>query len=194
VSARRAAEGVHLTVFDEGIGMPADQVAQLNARLRRPPMLTAELAGTMGLLVVSRLAGRHRIEVELRSVRGGGTAALVALPTGLLAPVAPRPAAVEQPMSIGSTRGQLGPAGYAPGRPARAALPAASAGSPAPVGGANGGLPQRRPGGLLVPGAASGTATGTDPNLPPDPDTVRARLSGLASGLAAAARRNQQST
>src|SRR2546421_4345113 len=66
VAARRAVEGVHLTVFDGGIGMPAGQVTELNTRLRRPTMLTAELAGTMGLLVVSRLAARHGIEVELR--------------------------------------------------------------------------------------------------------------------------------
>src|SRR5437763_1692061 len=91
VAARRAVEGVHLTVFDEGIGMPHAQVAELNNRLRRPTMLTAELAGTMGLLVVSRLAARHGIEVELRSALGGGTAALVALPTALLAHVPPRP-------------------------------------------------------------------------------------------------------
>jgi hypothetical protein len=64
--------------------------------------------------------------------------------------------------------------------------------SPAPAG--NQGLPRRRPGDLLLSGGvvdAADRGAPTDPNLPPDPDTVRARLSGLASGLAAAARRNQ---
>ncbi len=188
VSARRAADGVHLTVFDEGIGMPAAQVSQLNARLRRPAMLTAELAGTMGLLVVSRLASRHGIDVELRSVQGGGTAALVALPTGLLTQVPPRPTAIEQPVPVSAIPAQIGSSVFAP-----------IASAPAVGGGANGMLPRRRPGDRLVPGGltVNGTIPGNgadDPNLPPDPDVVRARLSGLASGLAAAAKRNQQST
>src|SRR5256885_2174932 len=109
-AAPRAVEGVHPTPVDEGIGMPADQVTALNQRLRRPTMLTAELAGTMGLLVVSRLAARHGIEVELRSAQGGGTAALVAVPTALLARVPPRPqpqvAAAAAPLLIPA---QVGP-------------------------------------------------------------------------------------
>jgi hypothetical protein len=56
------------------------------------------------------------------------------------------------------------------------------------------GLPRRRPGDLLLSGGAVDAADLSghpDDNLPPDPDTVRARLSGLASGLAAAARHHQ---
>jgi signal transduction histidine kinase len=210
VAARRAVEGVHLTVFDEGIGMPAAQVTELNTRLRRPAMLTAELAGTMGLLVVARLAARHGIEVELRSAQGGGTAALVALPTALLArvparpqvqvaaaaPLRPIPAQVTPSLAAPSFAGAsvfAGPAfpGPPPAGPAFAVPPT----SPAPV--RNDGLPRRRPGDLLLSGGAVDAAdlgAPADPNLPPDPDTVRARLSGLASGLAAAARRNQNST
>ena len=77
--------------------------------------------------------------------------------------------------------------------PMAGAMPGPMFTSPAPAG--NHGLPRRRPGDLLLSGGgdAHPGAPG-DPNLPPDPDTVRARLSGLASGLAAAARRNQNGT
>jgi hypothetical protein len=73
--------------------------------------------------------------------------------------------------------------------------PTAPPTSPAPAG--NHGLPRRRPGDLLLSGGAIDAADlsgASDPNLPPDPEVIRARLSGLASGLAAAARRNQNST
>ncbi|HKT01200.1 MAG TPA: nitrate- and nitrite sensing domain-containing protein, partial [Rugosimonospora sp.] len=89
VSARRSVDSVTISVFDEGIGMPQHQVEELNARLARPTMLTAELAGTMGLLVVGRLAIRHGIAVELRSTAPGGTVALVTLPNSILAPAPP---------------------------------------------------------------------------------------------------------
>jgi hypothetical protein len=55
-------------------------------------------------------------------------------------------------------------------------------------------LPRRRPGGLLLSGSAvnkDDLAWAGQADLPPDPDTIRARLSGLASGLAAAQRQNQ---
>jgi hypothetical protein len=52
------------------------------------------------------------------------------------------------------------------------------------------GLPRRRPGSLLVAGQMTRPqpVAADDPTRPPDPDAIRARLSGLASGLAAAAR------
>jgi hypothetical protein len=51
-------------------------------------------------------------------------------------------------------------------------------------------LPRRHPGDLLMAGAGPGDILGfdDDPNRPPDPEVTRARLGGLASGLAAAAR------
>jgi hypothetical protein len=53
-------------------------------------------------------------------------------------------------------------------------------------------LPRRHPGDLLLSGRAVGPAEllgfDDDPNRPPDPEIIRARLGGLASGLAAAAR------
>jgi signal transduction histidine kinase len=219
VTARRAIDNVTITIFDEGIGMPAERVTELNARLARPTRLTAELAGTMGLLVVARLAQRHRIEVELRSVPGGGTAALVALPLGILAPM-PAPVspasgpvgiAPTSPVAIGSAAAAraapVSPAAAARAAPVSPAVPAAAAPSLPTVGAAphavapDGAgapaqpdvvLPRRHPGDLLLSGRAVGPAEllglEDDPNRPPDPEVTRARLGGLATGLAAAAR------
>ncbi len=191
VSARRTLDRLSLTVFDEGIGMAAEQVTLLNERLRRPSMLTAELAGTMGLLVVARLATRHGIEVELRSALGNGTAALAALPETVLTipPVRPEPPV----RAVLATPAPVSPP-PAPVSPAPARVSPAPAPAPAAVPSSNGhsrGLPRRRPGDLLLSGSAADDGdlrTAADPNLPPDPEIVRARLSGLASGLAEAAR------
>ena len=184
VSARRAVDGVSLTIFDEGIGMQPALVTELNTRLRRPTVLTAELAGTMGLLVVARLAARYRIQVELRSAPGGGTAALVSLPTTILGPMPTQAESPERTTTVPARRRPVPPIPPAPPIVALISQPVATDGS----------LPRRRPGDLLLSGGAVDAADlgeGPDANLPPDPDTVRARLSGLASGLAAAARHHQ---
>jgi Histidine kinase-, DNA gyrase B-, and HSP90-like ATPase len=219
VSARRGIDSVTVTIFDEGIGMPPERVAELNERLARPPRLTAELAGTMGLLVVARLAYRHGIAVELRSVPNGGTAALVALPLAILAPM-PAPVSPAGPLGIDPGRIVLDAVPVplippVPAAPVSPAVPAPAAGTvPAPVapvaarvtavgsasgsapvpgnGAGSGLLPRRHPGDLLMAGRAAGPGDlvgfDDDPNRPPDPEVTRARLGGLASGLAAAAR------
>jgi anti-sigma regulatory factor (Ser/Thr protein kinase) len=208
VTARRAIDNVTITIFDEGIGMPAERVTELNARLARPTRLTAELAGTMGLLVVARLAQRHRIAVELRSVPGGGTAALVALPLGILAPMPAPVSPASGPVGIAPTSPvAIGSAAAARAAPVSPAVPAAAVPSLPTVGAAphavapDGAeapaqpdivLPRRHPGELLLSGRAVGPAEllglEDDPNRPPDPEVTRARLGGLATGLAAAAR------
>ncbi len=241
VTGRRDVDGVQLSVYDEGIGLPPTQLNEANARLAGPTQLTAELAGTMGLLVVSRLATRHSISVSLRSAHRGGTVAVVLLPNALLAPapsvtehtaamlrrrVTPTevvegevlPATQELPTvvgraAVGATRSPAGSSGGSdpvadtdggsptvpdpdpradsPTEPVPADRPAPAGPAPQPAG-SNGHLPKRRPGGLLLDGAAVGAddlAAPDGPRIrPPDPDQVRARLAGLASGLAAAAR------
>jgi hypothetical protein len=66
-------------------------------------------------------------------------------------------------------------------------LPEPPAEPAAPAGGTPGYLPQRRPGGLLLNNGA-GTDEADGGQRPPDPELIRARLAGLASGMAAAAR------
>jgi signal transduction histidine kinase len=84
VTARHQGGGVLLAIYDDGIGMAAEDLAEANHRLAARVDLTASLAGTMGLLVVARLAARHGIEVRLRSNPGTGTVALIHLSGALL--------------------------------------------------------------------------------------------------------------
>ncbi|MYU24348.1 nitrate- and nitrite sensing domain-containing protein [Streptomyces sp. SID8352] len=88
---------VMLSVQDEGIGMTAERLERLNARLTdfdpEAPYEQDEEDGLgLGLYVVARLAHRHGVRVRLREQKQGGIAAVVVLPTTLLA--AEPPAAV----------------------------------------------------------------------------------------------------
>jgi signal transduction histidine kinase len=93
VCARHGFDGVTLTIYDNGIGLTPEDLADANQRLMSQADLTASLAGTMGLLVVARLAARHGVRVRLSSQPSAGTAALVHLPDQLLEPLAPAPRA-----------------------------------------------------------------------------------------------------
>ncbi|HEX6497794.1 MAG TPA: nitrate- and nitrite sensing domain-containing protein [Micromonosporaceae bacterium] len=221
VAARRAVGDVEISIYDEGIGMPPEHLAEINKRLAEPSTLTSDLVRTMGLLVVGRLAARHDISVELRSSLGGGTVALVRVPGVLLTatrpdanrrlgysgPLVPAPALsapatrtvidaepVEQPPvpAFGAS------AHLAPVRPGTYVSPSAARTGTVTTHDSEpmtqtatvtpAGLPRRRPGGQLshrrVP-----VEQGSDALL--DPDVVRARLAGLAGGLAAGQRRPQ---
>ena len=84
VTTKKSPEGVVIKVSDAGLGMKDDAMAALNDELRSGGEINAETARRMGLLVVSRLAKRHGIFVELeRNTRGGVTASVV-LPTTIL--------------------------------------------------------------------------------------------------------------
>ncbi|MET9505470.1 nitrate- and nitrite sensing domain-containing protein [Streptomyces sp. NPDC006622] len=81
---------VMLSVQDEGIGMTEERLARLNARLTEfAPDTPYEQEGEeglgLGLYVVARLAHRHGVRVRLREQKQGGVAAVVVLPTSLLA-------------------------------------------------------------------------------------------------------------
>jgi signal transduction histidine kinase len=80
---------VMLSVQDEGIGMPADRLTRLNARLTDfDPEISYDQEGEeglgLGLYVVARLADRHGVRVQLREQKQGGTAAVVVVPQPLL--------------------------------------------------------------------------------------------------------------
>ncbi|KAA6219658.1 HAMP domain-containing protein [Streptomyces filamentosus] len=114
---------VMLSVQDSGIGIPADRRADLNTRLAAADPEAFEGEG-LGMRVVSLLAARHGVGVELREQKPGGTAAVVVLPLPLL-PTAP-PAASEQ-VRLGGTG--AGPVVHLPGSEAEAnsnALPSRS--------------------------------------------------------------------
>jgi two-component sensor histidine kinase len=85
VSAHLTESGsVLLRIEDDGIGMPAERVAELNSRLSDEPTLTDDSVRHMGLAVVRRLAARHDMRVRIDRRSPHGTTATVLLPTGLL--------------------------------------------------------------------------------------------------------------
>ena len=86
VEARRIGDRAVLYVEDRGIGVSADQLADLNERLATPPIVDVAVSRMMGLVVVARLAYRHGVKVELRPAAERGTIADVLLPTSVLVP------------------------------------------------------------------------------------------------------------
>ncbi|MGW7043384.1 sensor histidine kinase [Streptomyces avermitilis] len=94
---------VMLSVQDEGIGMTAERMRQLNSRLADfdPEDAYDQESGEglgLGLYVVARLAHRLGVRVQLREQKQGGVAAVVVLPGTLLA---------SAPEAIVSTTGPL---------------------------------------------------------------------------------------
>ncbi|MEV7125964.1 nitrate- and nitrite sensing domain-containing protein [Streptomyces sp. NPDC093260] len=81
---------IMLSVQDEGIGMAAERLSRLNARLADFDPEAAydhesEDGLGLGLYVVARLAHRHGARVRLREQKQGGIAAVVVVPQPLLA-------------------------------------------------------------------------------------------------------------
>ncbi|MGI5470861.1 sensor histidine kinase [Streptomyces sp. CA-132043] len=92
-----------LSVQDQGIGMTAERMAELNQRLADPETATSsetvDEALGLGLYVVVRLAARHGVRVQLRDQQQGGVTAVVVLPKSIL-PTRPTPAAAAQPGTV----------------------------------------------------------------------------------------------
>ncbi|MCX5193334.1 ATP-binding protein [Streptomyces sp. NBC_00249] len=92
VRAERVTSGIAVEVEDRGLGMPAEEQHRMNALLGDPDQVSVRhlLAdGRIGLYVVSALARRHGIAVELKSNIYGGVLAVLVLPQGLLGAEAP---------------------------------------------------------------------------------------------------------
>jgi signal transduction histidine kinase len=82
VTATRLPDGrVMIEIHDKGIGLTAENFADINHKLANPPTVDASVSQRMGLFVVGRLADRHGIRVQLRpSGEQAGTTSLVMLP------------------------------------------------------------------------------------------------------------------
>jgi signal transduction histidine kinase len=221
VSVLRSPDGLLVNLSDTGIGMPLERLREANNRLAHPSALTSTLVGTMGLLVVARLAQRHGISVALDSHAAAGTTATVLLPDWLLLPLteedrlysgrwlrdldaadAPtHPASVVPAAAVTSlppTSPQLPILPTLPSLPQpRAPLPLEARSletivpepQPEPAGYTATGLPRRPPDALpsAVDGSPSLRSTTPMPEpATPDPEAIRARLSSLAGGIAAA--------
>ncbi|MEV7440117.1 ATP-binding protein [Streptomyces sp. NPDC091204] len=90
--AERVTAGIAVEVEDRGLGMPVEEQHRMNALLADPDQVSVRhlLAdGRIGLFVVSALARRHGIAVELKSNIYGGVLAVLVLPQELLGAEAP---------------------------------------------------------------------------------------------------------
>ncbi|MER7165046.1 nitrate- and nitrite sensing domain-containing protein [Micromonospora sp. NPDC000207] len=84
VRGRRTPDGYDVEVADRGLGMPADAIAEANARLAEPPDFDPTQSARLGLFVVARLAARHGVRVGLRRSEHGGITATVHVPADLI--------------------------------------------------------------------------------------------------------------
>ncbi|MFI5052972.1 MAG: nitrate- and nitrite sensing domain-containing protein, partial [Acidimicrobiia bacterium] len=105
LSGAATATGFVLAVSDQGIGMPAERIAEANQLLAKPPLVGLALSRALGLHVVASLAARHQITVELRPGAPLGLVALVTLPHSVLEqhaasspPAPPVPTAPQPPV------------------------------------------------------------------------------------------------
>ncbi|MBM7082469.1 sensor histidine kinase [Micromonospora humidisoli] len=115
---RRIRDYVLIQIEDRGLGLTDEQLDSLNRRLAAPPTVDVAAFRLMGLAVVSRLASRYGIRVELRRNVEGGTVAQVTLPNATVVLPAHRgrdqaisrprqPLAVEQPPAPAGLGGAL---------------------------------------------------------------------------------------
>ncbi|MEU9159875.1 ATP-binding protein [Streptomyces sp. NPDC048424] len=109
--AERVTAGIAVEVEDRGLGMPVEEQHRMNALLGDPDQISVRhlLAdGRIGLFVVSALARRHGIAVELKSNIYGGVLAVLVLPQELLGAEAP---------SAADAAGGSRPTSWVPGEP-----------------------------------------------------------------------------
>jgi signal transduction histidine kinase len=84
IDSLRAGSTYQLVITDHGVGMPPEQLEELNAVLRDPPVTGLALGRSLGCLVAARLAARHDIDVKLRAGQPDGIVAFVVVPVRLL--------------------------------------------------------------------------------------------------------------
>jgi K+-sensing histidine kinase KdpD len=76
--------GYLVEIEDQGLGMTDEQLVKVNQRLAKPPDIDFALAKMLGFFVVTQLASKHGIKVQLRHSWYGGITALVLLPRHLV--------------------------------------------------------------------------------------------------------------
>jgi len=172
---------------DRGIGLPDELLHEVNTRLAAPadtPAGGAARTGrSMGLQVVTILARRHGLRVQLRhSTTADGTTALVAVPaTAFAEEPAPARAAAAWDEQVAGAAAQARSLSAVPGPRPAAVVPAAAE---------FGGLPKRVPGESGQRAARRAGAVEEDGRTHSGPsaaDELRRRLGGFQSGVRAAA-------
>jgi signal transduction histidine kinase len=76
--------GYLIEIEDQGLGMTDEQLVRVNERLASPPDADLALAKMLGFFVVTQLAAKHGIRVQLRHSWYGGITALVLLPADVI--------------------------------------------------------------------------------------------------------------
>ncbi|GAB3731978.1 sensor histidine kinase [Nocardiopsis nanhaiensis] len=126
--------GVAIDIEDRGLGMQSADIHRMNSLLSDPGQIDiGELLrdGRIGLYVVSALARKHSVRVELQRNVFGGTQAIVLLPNGLVgsenqkrgagplehASAGPEPVPTVASVSAGQTSAVNGPTTQVPARP-----------------------------------------------------------------------------
>jgi signal transduction histidine kinase len=87
VSGNQAGRGVIVEITDQGLGVPPDELARINAELRETPDFSAMQLSSdsrLGLFVVGRLAARHGISVRMAESDYCGIRAIVMIPSALV--------------------------------------------------------------------------------------------------------------
>jgi signal transduction histidine kinase len=172
---RRIRDYVVIQVEDRGLGMSEEQMDSLNRRLAETPDVDVAAFRLMGLAVVSRLANRYGIRVELRANIEGGTVAQVILPNHIVVLPNNRPL---DPPSRGNRQLDAAPASWndpmplGRGSAATATLPAIA---PEPWG-------QRSDNGLIRAGSGafpSAPQQPVHPQLPRQPSQQPGRGDGM---------------
>lgn len=112
VRAERVGTGLVAEIEDRGLGLSAEELADINRRFASSQEFDLANSNQLGLFVVSQLAGRHDIHVSLRRSAYGGTTAIILMPFGVIvrAEEAGRPRAQgSQPADDGAFGGQALP-------------------------------------------------------------------------------------
>jgi signal transduction histidine kinase len=84
ITADAVGHGLAVEIEDRGLGLSADEMAEINERLASPPEFDLANSDQLGLFVVGQLAARHGIRVSLRGSAYGGTIAIVLIPTSIV--------------------------------------------------------------------------------------------------------------
>jgi signal transduction histidine kinase len=149
IKADAVGHGLAVEIEDRGLGLSAEEMAEINERLASPPEFDLANSDQLGLFVVGQLAARHRIRVSLRGSVYGGTIAIVLIPISIVV----RDGQIEAP-------GELPGNGQGAGAlalPAGPVLAGPAPGGPVPVGPAPGPVASRPvPGGPLPAGPVPG--------------------------------------
>ncbi|MEU6318171.1 ATP-binding protein [Streptomyces sp. NPDC047009] len=114
--AQKVTAGLAIEVEDRGLGISPAEQARLNTLFTEPDRIDLSkllVDGRIGLYVVSELARRHKIVVQLRTSIYGGIQAVVVLPHTLIGDTPsqmPPQAAVEAPLPVAAAANQHPPA------------------------------------------------------------------------------------